>query len=57
MNVKIIQDRLASYQCQSEIEELQALREITQELILAALGRGDLFKQAAFQGGTFRLWL
>ncbi|MHB9005224.1 MAG: nucleotidyl transferase AbiEii/AbiGii toxin family protein, partial [Coriobacteriia bacterium] len=52
MNVKIIQDRLASYHCQSEIEETQGLREITQELILAALGRGDLFKFAAFQGGT-----
>jgi predicted nucleotidyltransferase component of viral defense system len=52
MNVKIIQDRLASYHCQSEIEETQALREITQELILAALSRCDLFKHAALQGGT-----
>lgn len=52
MSVKMIQDRLDSYNCKSEIEEEQAIREITQEVALAALGRTDFFKHAAFQGGT-----
>jgi predicted nucleotidyltransferase component of viral defense system len=52
MSIKLIQDRLDSYQCKSDIEEEQAIREITQEVTLAALGRTDFFKFAAFQGGT-----
>ncbi len=52
MSIKLIQERLNSYQCTSEIEEEQAIREITQEVALAALGRTDFFKHAAFQGGT-----
>jgi predicted nucleotidyltransferase component of viral defense system len=52
MSTKIIQDRLDSYECNTALEEEQALREITQEVALAALGRTDFFKYAAFQGGT-----
>lgn len=52
MNSLIIQKRLDSYGCTSEIEEEHALREITQEVILAALGRTDFFTHAQFQGGT-----
>jgi hypothetical protein len=52
MSVKMIQDRLNSYACRSTLEEEQALREITQEIVLAALGRTDFFQKAAFQGGT-----
>ncbi len=52
MSVSIIRERLATYGCKSQIEEEQAIREITQELVLAALGRTDFFKTAAFQGGT-----
>ena len=52
MSIKLIQKRLNSYQCTSEIEEEQAIREITQEVALAALGRTDFFKHAAFQGGA-----
>jgi predicted nucleotidyltransferase component of viral defense system len=52
MSIKLIQDRLDSYKCKSEIEEEQAIREITQEVALAALGRTDFFKHAVFQGGT-----
>ena len=52
MSIKLIQDRLNSYNCKSEVEEEQALREITQEVALAALGRTDFFKHAVFQGGT-----
>jgi predicted nucleotidyltransferase component of viral defense system len=52
MSIKIIQDRLDSYQCKTALEEEQALREITQEVALAALARSDFFKFAAFHGGT-----
>ncbi len=52
MSVRMIQDRLSDYGCRSTLEEEQALREITQEVVLAALGRTDFFTQAAFQGGT-----
>jgi hypothetical protein len=52
MSVAIIQERLAAYGCHSLLEEEQALREITQEVILAGLARTDLFGQAGFQGGT-----
>jgi predicted nucleotidyltransferase component of viral defense system len=52
MSVKMIQQRLLSYDCKTDIEEQQAIREITQEVVLAALGRGDFFKYALFQGGT-----
>lgn len=52
MSIKIIQERLDSYRCGSQQEEDNALREITQEVALAALSRTDFFKKAAFQGGT-----
>lgn len=52
MSVQIIQDRLAFYQCQTALEEEQALREMTQEIVLAGLGRTDFFQHAGFQGGT-----
>ncbi|MGI6354172.1 MAG: nucleotidyl transferase AbiEii/AbiGii toxin family protein [Lentisphaeria bacterium] len=52
MSVQMIQQRLLTYNCKTDIEEQQAIREITQEVVLAALGRGDFFKHALFQGGT-----
>ena len=52
MSVQIIQERLATYHCRSTIEEEQALREITQEIVLAGLGRTDFLGHAGFQGGT-----
>lgn len=52
MSVQMVQQRLDSYSCRTQLEEEQALREITQELVLAALGRTDFFRKAAFQGGT-----
>jgi len=52
MSIRLIQDRLSQYACRSAVEEEQALREITQEVVLAALGRTDFFAQAALQGGT-----
>ncbi len=52
MSVQMIQHRLLEYNCKTDLEEQQAIREITQEVALAALGRGDFFKYALFQGGT-----
>lgn len=52
MSVSIVQSRLATYACASAMAEEQALREITQEIILAALGRTDFFGRAGFHGGT-----
>jgi len=52
MSVRIVQEKLANYNCRSSLEEEQALREITQEIVLAALGRTNFFEQAGFQGGT-----
>jgi len=52
VSVEIIQERLAAYACKSTLEEEQTLREITQEIILAGLGRTDFFGRAGFQGGT-----
>ena len=52
MSIKIIQERLQTYQCQTALAEDFALREIAQEIVLAALARTNFFKHAAFQGGT-----
>lgn len=52
MSVRIIQERFDSYNCKSTLEEEQALRELTQEIILAGLGRTDFFSQVGFHGGT-----
>jgi len=52
MSVGIVQERLKSYGCKSAQEEDHALREISQEIILAALGRTDFFVHAGFHGGT-----
>lgn len=52
MSIKIIQERLDSYEAKSFQEEEMALREITQEAALHALYNTDFYKLAAFQGGT-----
>lgn len=52
MSIRMIQERLRSYSCSSEQEEDHAVREITQEVILASLSRAGFFADAVFQGGT-----
>ncbi len=52
MSVKIIQERLLTYQCQTVLEQENALKEIAQEIALMALSRSGFFRDAAFQGGT-----
>jgi hypothetical protein len=48
----MIKEWIAEYNPQNEEETLAALREILQEITLAALSRTDFFKKAAFYGGT-----
>jgi predicted nucleotidyltransferase component of viral defense system len=52
MSIKLVQERLNSYECKSTQEEEHAIREITQEVALAALSRTEFFKYGIFQGGT-----
>lgn len=52
MNVKIIEERLKEYAPTSQRDELNAIKEIVQEIALCALARADFFKIAAFQGGS-----
>lgn len=52
MPITIIQERLRNYNLLSKQEELNALKEIYQEIALAGLARSNFFKTAAFQGGT-----
>lgn len=51
-SIELIQRRLDEYECVDDEEELNAIREILQELILAGLARTDFFTKAAFHGGT-----
>lgn len=48
----MIKEWIATYNPSNEEETLAAMREIMQEIALAALSRTDFFKRAAFYGGT-----
>ena len=48
----VIQKRIALYKPQTSEDELNALKEISQEIILYGLSKTDFFRHAAFQGGT-----
>lgn len=52
MEIKAIEERIREYQPSGTQEELNAFKEIVQEIVLSALSRAEFFKQAAFQGGT-----
>lgn len=52
MTIEIIEERLSEYNFESKQDELNALKEICQEIALAGLARSDFFKIAGFQGGT-----
>jgi predicted nucleotidyltransferase component of viral defense system len=52
MSIAIVQEKLLAYQCQTIIEQENALKEIAQEIALLALSRSGFFQVAAFQGGT-----
>ena len=48
----IIEQMLNKYNINNTNDEINALKEIIQELILSGLSRGDFFNKAAFYGGT-----
>lgn len=52
MSTRMIQDRLNTYQSKTQLEEQNALKEITQDIALSGLSRAGFFKQACFMGGT-----
>jgi predicted nucleotidyltransferase component of viral defense system len=52
MSIDLIQRRLNSYHLTSKESELNAVKEIMQEIALCALSRTDFFKTGAFMGGT-----
>jgi predicted nucleotidyltransferase component of viral defense system len=52
MTIDIINDRLNSYAIETKQAELNAIKEISQEVALAGLARAGFFKHAVFQGGT-----
>ncbi len=48
----IIMQMLSKYDIKNTNDEINALKEIIQELVLSGLSRGNFFKEAAFYGGT-----
>src|SRR5258707_14733715 len=52
MSIEVIQQKLLTYQCQTVLDQENALKEIAQEIALMALSRAGFFRVAAFQGGT-----
>lgn len=52
MSTDIINDRLKVYSIDTKQAELNAIKEISQEIALAGLARAGFFKHALFQGGT-----
>lgn len=48
----LIQQMLGRYECRTENDYVNALREIIQEIALLGLWRGKFFEHAAFYGGT-----
>jgi len=52
MTIDIINERLKSYIIETKQAELNAIKEISQEVALAGLARAGFFKHAMFQGGT-----
>ena len=48
----IIEQMLSSYEIKNTNDEINALKEIIQELVLSGLSRGGFFNEAAFYGGT-----
>jgi len=52
MSIKIIEDRIAYYRPANKRDEINALKEIAQEIALSALSRSGFFKVGVFHGGT-----
>jgi hypothetical protein len=52
MTMDIVESRLKDYQPKTRQEEINAFKEICQEIALSGLSRSEFFKKGAFQGGT-----
>lgn len=52
MSLDIVESRFKTYQPKTKQEEINALKEICQEIALCGLSRSSFFKTGAFQGGT-----
>ena len=48
----IIDQMLEDYQIKNTTDEINALKEVIQEIVLSGLSRGGFFNEAAFYGGT-----
>ena len=48
----IISQMLSKYEIKNTNDEINALKEIIQEIVLSGLSRGNFFKEAAFYGGS-----
>ena len=48
----VISQMLEHYNINNTNDEINALKEIIQEIVLSGLSRGNFFKEAAFYGGT-----
>ena len=52
MTLDLIYDRLNNYHILDKTAEENAIKEICQEIALAALSRCDFFRLGSFMGGT-----
>lgn len=48
----IIEQMLSKYEIKNTTDEINTLKEIIQEIVLAGLSRGNFFNEVAFYGGT-----
>ena len=49
----IIEQMLSKYEIKNTNDEINALKEIIQEIVLSGLSRGNFFDEVAFYGGSF----
>lgn len=48
----VLNSMLAKYDIKNTIDEINAIKEIIQEIVICGLSRGGFFNEAAFYGGT-----
>ena len=48
----VIEQMLSSYEIKNLNDEINAIKEVIQELVLSGLSRGGFFNEAAFYGET-----
>ena len=48
----VLNNMLAKYEIKNTTDEINAMKEIIQEIVICGLSRGGFFDEAAFYGGT-----